>query len=149
MGRRHLNFKSFDEVNQDVERLRSSGYDQLGKWDLSMVCGHLADAVEGSMKGIPFKGPWWFRMFLGKVAWKKVKQIRRLRSGVPIPEQVKPKPGGEVSANMSRLRNVLETVKTFPGPFFPHPYFGQLSPDDWRDFHLIHSSHHLSFLIPK
>ena len=30
----------------------------------------------------------------------------------------------------------------------PSPFFGRLTPDQWRQLHLIHTAHHLSFLVP-
>jgi len=36
-----------------------------------------------------------------------------------------------------------------PGEMQPSPLFGKMTRDQWTDLHLIHASHHLSFLLPK
>jgi len=50
---------------------------------------------------------------------------------------------------VAKFQQQVEQIDQYRGAFQPHPVFGSLSNDQWRQFHLIHISHHLSFLIPK
>ena len=49
----------------------------------------------------------------------------------------------------SRLRAVVERFKGHSGPLHPSPAFGRLTPEQWREVHLWHCEHHLSFLLPR
>lgn len=46
MKRRSLDFHSADEVITEINRLRESGYQQLGRWNLSQICEHLAGTIQ-------------------------------------------------------------------------------------------------------
>lgn len=149
MKRRRLQFAGFDEVRADIDRLQQDGYDRVGNWDLAQVCDHLAMAMLGSTQDFPFRAPWLFRRFLGPYFFRKIRKAGRMRTGVVIPDEVKPKPGGDAGTNIERFADAVRVFERHPGPFAEHPFLGKFSGKDWRDFHLIHSAHHLGFLVPR
>jgi hypothetical protein len=43
----------------------------------------------------------------------------------------------------------MDRLRTHQGEMHASPFFGYLTPQQWRDLHLIHCAHHLGYLIPK
>jgi hypothetical protein len=58
-------------------------------------------------------------------------------------------PGGDEAAAVERFKQAIERLRAHPGELHPSPFFGYLTPQQWRDLHLIHCAHHLGFLLPK
>jgi hypothetical protein len=50
---------------------------------------------------------------------------------------------------VARLKETIERLRTHQGELHASPFFGYLTPDQWRRLHLIHCAHHLGFLVPK
>ena len=148
MKRRRLQFEDFDAVLDEVDRLRATGCAGVGNWDLAQVCDHLGFAIEGSVDGFPAKGPWWVRTFVGPRARRRLFAAGRMSSGVKIPERFTPKPGLDLNQSVDRLRRAVVLFASHRGKFDSHPFLGRLTADEWRRFHLIHSAHHLGFLVP-
>jgi hypothetical protein len=69
-------------------------------------------------------------------------------AGVPIPGDYAPEPRGDAAACAARLRSAIRTFTEHPGAYHPHPFFGRMPRNAWHRWHLIHMSHHLSFLVP-
>ncbi|HZT79571.1 MAG TPA: DUF1569 domain-containing protein [Gemmataceae bacterium] len=149
MTRRALDFRDFGAVAAEVERLRRTGYDQAGNWNLAQVCDHLAAAMRGSVEGFPFPGPWFFRTLIGPFARRVFFRRRRMPAGIQIPERFRPAADVDEAAAVRAFHAALALVRDWPGEFVPHPILGRFTPAQWRQFHLIHAAHHLSFLVPR
>ena len=149
MKPRRLEFHNFDEVTKEAESLLTCKYEKAGTWDLSQVCNHLADALTVTtttgvrpMVSLPVR---WY------IKWRyldKVLKSKRLPSGVKAPEGLCDPPSGDPTEAVQRLRQAVTMAKAHRGEYKPHPYFGYLSPEQARQFHLIHCAHHFSYLIP-
>lgn len=147
--RRSLDLADLDAVMNEVRRLHHGGYDRAGGWDLAQVCEHLAIGIKGCMDGIPFKAPLFFRL-IGPILFKpRIFRTRQLRAGYPAPPALVPADGLDASAAIHRLQDTIDRLKRHAGPLHPSPYLGALTKDEWMQFHSIHASLHLSFLIPK
>src|SRR5262245_1035867 len=149
MQRRPLDFHDFDSVVTEIDRLQKNSYDKAGQWDLGLTCDHLNKVMRGSLEGFPFKGPWFFRVFLGPIFKGLLFKQRRMREGFKAPSALIPSPALNENAVVSDCKNLLARVRDHQGDFHPNPFLGRLSPEEWRQLHLIHSAHHLSFLVPK
>ena len=71
-----------------------------------------------------------------------------MRAGLrTVPASV---PGPEVDerAGIAEARELLQRLATRTGALQPSPFFGDLTPDQWRELHLIHCAHHLGFFEP-
>jgi hypothetical protein len=145
--RRPLDFRTYDEIVDDVTRLRAAGYTRCGNWDLGQVCDHLAKAFTGSIDGIPFRAPWLFRTLVAPLAWPRVMKTRRIPSGVRIPEKYVA-PNVDVDEAVGRLTAAVRRWQAHRGDVAEHPFFGRLTREQWGELHLIHGAHHLSFLLP-
>jgi hypothetical protein len=149
MERRTLRLAGYDDVLREAESLLASGYDRAGNWGLAQACHHLAAVMELSLDGFPARLPWpvrllarWF--FLGGVLRHQV-----FRRRVSAPAYLRPPDSDDEKAALERLQAVVARLKAHAGPMQPSPVFGTLSPEEWREVHLWHCEHHLSFLLPR
>ena len=147
--RRTLTFTSLGEVMPEVDRLLDGGHATLGKWSFAQICNHLTKTLVGSIDGIPFQAPWLVRKALGAYYKRKVLRSGRMPAGAPLPEAARPKPNLDDRAEAEALRAALRIYSAHSGPVARHPFFGQLTRDEWTRLHCIHCAHHLSFIQPS
>jgi hypothetical protein len=67
-------------------------------------------------------------------------------AGVKIPKHRIPPPQTDEQAAVKHLTDAIAAYESYDGELAPHPFFGKISRDTWREIHLIHMAHHLSFL---
>ncbi len=148
MERRKLDFRDFNDLLGDLQRLRG-GYLRAGNWTLSQVCDHLAIFFRGSLDGFGRMMPWLVRVTLGKLILRSILRNRGMRSGVKVPAHFLPGDPREDAAAADELAGLVERFRRHEGPLHPSPLFGRLSREQWTELHLIHASHHMSFLVPE
>jgi hypothetical protein len=149
LSRRPLDFTNLAAVLTDVEALHAGGYRTAGNWDLAQCCGHLAGWVSFPVVGFPIKPfPWLVRVTVGRFLAGQVLKTRRFPAGGWTVKETVPAAGGDEAAAVERLRRSVAAFESHAGEYLPSPLFGKLSPAEWRQFHLIHCAHHLSFLLP-
>jgi len=149
MDRRTLRFHSYDDALREADSLLASGYDRAGRWGLGQACHHLAAIMEMSLDGFPSRFPWPVRL---AARWFVLGQVLRhhvFRRRFPAPTFSLPPDTGDDPVGVERLRAAVGRLKEHPGTMQPSPVFGPLSPGQWREVHLWHCEHHLSFLIPR
>ena len=78
MDDRSLSFSELQQVMPEVYRLLDQGYTQMGSWDLTQTCEHLADWMSFPFDGFP-KPPWFIawmfpikRLTVGKSSLKRI-----------------------------------------------------------------------------
>jgi hypothetical protein len=149
MERRRLDLRDFDALSADVERLKHGGYTKAGNWDLGQTCHHLARSMQVSLDGFAFKAPWYLRIFIAPIFKRKMFRTRTMRAGINGPPELMPGPQTEESSALKDVGAQLVRVRNNTGAFQEHAFFGTLTNEEWKQFHLIHAAHHLSFLIPR
>ena len=145
-GRRSLRFERLGDILEDIER-SAAGHRGLGNWTLPQICHHLADTQEYSVSPgeAEIRTTRLYRATIGRFA------LRMLLWFGYIPEgqgRLNSPPGTDLDAATDRLRRTIDRVSTEP-MIARHPIFGRLSQEQWRQFHLHHAAHHLSFVIPE
>jgi len=145
-SRRKLDYKSFDELLADADRLSSGNVKSLGNWSPGQVFQHLANAYNGSIDGFPSGFPWFVRTMAKLFKNKLINGD--MPAGIKMPatlaKAVMPEPTptdvglANLHAAVSRLKQ--ETHRA------PHPVFGEVSKEEWDKVHLKHASLHMSFL---
>ena len=153
--RRQLKFDSLDAALVDAQKLLVIGYDKAGNWNLSQVCGHLANWLGYAMDGFP-KAPlpirmmlWTARHTIGPGKLKQYLDNGEMGTGKPTMPQSVPAPGGDDSAGVARFRETVDRVRRFAGTPLPSPFFGPMDRDTWVKLNCVHAAHHLSFLLPR
>ncbi len=149
MPRRQLELSTIDDAIAELDRLEKSGCEPQGNWDFAQVCNHLAFFTEGALDGHKFKVPWVFKALFGRMVLKRILSKRQMKAGVFTPQKQLPTPGGDAKAAAARLRRALIRTRDHPSEFVASPFFGYLTPDQWRELQTIHCAHHFSFLQPK
>lgn len=148
MAKRDLNLKAFRAVLVEIDRLQKDGYTQAGHWNLAQVCDHLAYFIEGSLDGYSFRVNWLFKTLFGRIALRSILSKRQMKSGIPTPQKPLPAPGIDEAAAVARLCRAIERLEAHEGELHDSPFFGHLTPEQWRTLHLVHCTHHLAFLQP-
>jgi hypothetical protein len=153
--RRQLKFDTLADVVRDAETLMEKGYDAVGKWSLAQCCGHLTNWLTYPIDGFP-KIPlalkpvmWVLRKTVGRPKYEKYVREQSFPPGAPTVPQSVPAPGGDDREAVAKLKAAVERYEAHTGPLHPSPLFGPLTKDEARKMHLVHSAHHLSFLIPR
>ena len=55
----------------------------------------------------------------------------------------------KIDASLAKLRQGIARFEAHQGDMADHPFFEKLSKEQWRELHLIHCAHHLSFQVPE
>jgi hypothetical protein len=149
MDRRALRLHSYDTVLAEAAALLASGYDRAGSWGLGQVCHHLAAVMERSLDGFPSRFPWPVRLAARWFVLGRVLKHRVFRRRFPALPFLQPPAVADDREGLDRLRAVIDRLKGHTGEMQPSPVFGWLSVEQWREVHLWHCEHHLSFLLPR
>lgn len=147
--RRQLRYESFQELIADAECLAHSEVVTLGNWSLGQIFLHLARSMHASIDGLEAKVSW---------SWRLAAQLwygRRLLSGpMPAGMQLPSKAADLLSPELvstedgfAALREALERLG-FETERAAHPILGEMSLDQWDNFHLRHAELHMSFVVP-
>lgn len=148
--RRRIDLATFDAVIDEVKSLIASGYDKAGQWDLSQTCQHLAGAINATIDGLgDFKAPIVERIVARFFIKDAMLKSRRIRAGIEGPPQLMFPSTGDEAAALSQYIAAIARFRNHQGPCHNHPHFGKLTHGEWEQFHIIHASHHLGFLVPK
>src|SRR5579883_2107169 len=139
-GRRKVDYKSFEELLADADRLSTAGVKMLGNWTPGMIFQHLAAALNGSIDGLPGKFPWHLRLMVR--LFKKRLLAGQMPAGFKPPAdlakavipEATPVETGLANLHAAVARLGKESTRT------PHPLFGKLTKDEWDRLHLMHAS---------
>jgi hypothetical protein len=147
--KRTLSFRSYDDILADAEGLSAGGYEKTGNWGLGQTCDHLARTMERSLDGFSSKYPWLFQRLARLIALGAILKHKPSNRRFPAPDDLLTNDAPDDGSGLSRLRAAVGRLKAHAGPIQPHPVFGKVSPEQWREIHLWHSEHHLGFLTPR
>jgi hypothetical protein len=149
MNRRQLRFQNFEDIVRDAEQLLATGYTRLGNWSLGQMCDHLARIFEHSLDGFPKMLPAPVRWIIRWLKWKQIMRHEPMSQRISAPGYLMPPDAVDDRAGIDRLKAAVARLKGNTGPMHPSPAFGKLTNDEWREVHLWHSEHHLSYLQPR
>jgi hypothetical protein len=147
MPRRRLDFRDFEALTAEVERLKR-GCTKAGSWDLGQVCDHLGRSMQASLDGFKEKAPWLLRVFLAPIFKRRIFKTRVMPAGIKGPPSLMPGPQVDETTAVKYFDAQLARVRDNTGSFQAHPFFGKLTNEEWKQFHLMHASLHVGFLTP-
>jgi hypothetical protein len=150
MKRRKLDFRSGEEVIEEINRLRESGYTKTKNWNLTQICQHLSGTMKGGMDGFGFRLPRILRATVIKWGFDYALKKRKLISGAPTFSFLRPKAddGEDRDSVIDECIDTIKRAETFDGSLEKYALLDNLKVEDWRDFMWIHAAHHLAFLVP-
>jgi hypothetical protein len=147
-GRRKVAYTSLGEVLADAEHLSAGEIKALGNWTPGQVFAHLARTFNGSIDGLGFHVPWYFRL-MGRVMKKQMLK-GDMPPGFRLPAdaavQLVPGPTS-VDEGLAALRAAIERQEREPNRVL-NPVLGALTREEWIQLHLKHAALHMSFLAP-
>ena len=140
---------SLDAVVARLDELaQAANLQTSGPWDVSQALEHCAQSVECSLDGYPQLKPWPVRAFIGPLVARLF--LARGRMGhdlaAPIPGADELRAGGDISANLARLRAALLRFRRHDGALHPHFVFGALDKERFAQIHALHLWDHLDAL---
>ncbi|MCA9239186.1 MAG: DUF1569 domain-containing protein [Planctomycetales bacterium] len=149
MEKRKLAFDSFDQVIDEIERLRSRGYTPQGQWNLSQVCEHLTRTMRAGMDGGLKLMPWILRATILRFMANRIINSGNMPSGFTAPsESVPPDHKEDDPAKIDKCIATLRETAAFAGPLPPHPFSTGMTLEKWKRLMQVHAAHHLGFLQP-
>lgn len=149
-GRRNVHYGNLSELLADAERLAISDVRMVGNWSLGKIYGHLARAINFSIDGFPF-GLNPVLRFVGKLLMKKRFLTKPLPSGFKIPKKNRKDfiaDSDDTVQGLSELRDAIQRQNNEPNRVI-HPFLGQLTNEEWEQFHCRHAELHMSFAVPE
>ena len=149
-GRRTLRFETFEQLMAEAERVASQPTRCLGNWTAAEILDHLARSIDESFAGSAQPAPWLARTFIAPFV-KKSMLTKGLPAGFQLPEgmvKFQPRPSVSAADAIHGLRQATSRLSK-ESPSKPHPFFGTLTPEQWRLLHLRHAELHLSFVVPE
>ncbi len=146
VNRRKVHYHSLAELLADAERLAANGARPLGNWSAGQVFQHLANAMNGSIDGLPGTFPWYIK-FMARL-FKKRFIGGPMPAGLTVPkdlaEKVMPAPIS-TEEGLAHLRAAIARLESDPKRA-PSPIFGSMTKEEWNTMHLNHANLHMSFL---
>lgn len=149
--RRRLDFRSWDDLLADADRLARAGYDRAGRWSLSQALDHVGAGLRVAVAGSTERMPWVMRMAARSVALPAMRAWRWIPAGIPAPPWWQPHVAADAddAAAVARFRTEVDAFRAHAGPYHAHPAFDRLDRRVYEDLMLVHASHHLGFLVPR
>jgi Protein of unknown function (DUF1569) len=127
-------------------KMRADSPRQWGKMNAHQAICHLNDSFRGVMGDIALSGK---PMLIGKVVkWVALYSPLTWTRGTPtMPEVDQMKLGTkpvEFGADVAELERLVERFTMYQRDFVwkPHPFFGEMSEDDWMRWGWLHMDHH-------
>ena len=147
-NRRQVNYQSLAEVLADAERLSSGNVRTLGNWSAGQIFQHLANAMNGSIDGLPGTFPWYMKVMAR--LFKKRLIGHPMPAGLKVPQDLADKvmpPPTSTEEGLANLRAAIARLESEPKRT-PSAIFGALTNEEWNRLHLNHANLHMSFLAP-
>ena len=144
--RRSLSFATFNEIADDVRRLRAHGCAKAGQWSLPQACHHLNQSLQWSMRPGPFP-PDTPEQQASTPRLRQILESGTLPTGIQAPDHMQPPPDA-ADAAIDAFLATLKRYDEHQGELAPHRLFGRLDRDELRQLARIHCAHHLSHLVP-
>lgn len=145
-GRRQVRYASLDDLLQDAQQLAELETRVLGNWSQGQIYEHLARALDGSIDGAGFAIPTPVRWLMTLLMKRKFLKVA-IPVGFKAPNHMVPDETS-TEAGLAALQTAIARQKQ-ESERAMHPGFGNLSREEWNDFHLRHAEMHMSFLVEK
>ncbi len=148
--RREIKFTSIDDVITDLKNFSDANEAQIrthGQWSLFQICRHLSESLDWAVGKIAYdygKIPA-FTPELQKKFYDRMVRSWKMKEGMENPYAPKVRLEGDCKVAVRELIDKTIAFVDHSGPFVKHFFFGEIKPEQWRVWHVLHCQHHLSF----
>jgi hypothetical protein len=143
-----MKFQSMEELDLFLDSLRDRAPTTTGNWTLAQILCHIGDSMEFflTQKEGAFTIPSFLQDTVGKLLLQKFYLFGSMDRGLPNPIKKGEPKNGDPQEELHRILTLTKRFKESSGPFNSHPVFGALTKEEIIKLHLLHSSHHFSFI---
>jgi len=149
LERRTVRYETLQDLVNEARQLAERGYSRAGEWSLGQVCNHLAGAINMSRDGFPSGLPRPMRPIMRLVLFGRMRKRIPIRLRVPTLPSLQPPADIADEEAIDRLSAAIARFNEPGATFAASPVLGKLTAEEWNVFHLWHSEHHMSFLLPS
>lgn len=143
---REVRFKNLEEAIAEIKRLENIPKKTIGKWSYYQILNHCAEGIECSMDGYSANVPWLIRKTIGQIIKHKLFLQGYMDHGAINPTAPKIREEGNEKIALERLLNAFERFKKHDKKLYPHPFFDELSKEEFQKLHAYHVANHLCFV---
>ncbi|MFT3787821.1 MAG: DUF1569 domain-containing protein [Tepidisphaeraceae bacterium] len=143
--RENLRYADDDACIADIRNLAKS-HVRVGNWTFEQICWHINAVTETRMSPKPGVVDT-DEQKARRPIFDQIMKTGLLPTGIVAPDFLVP-PTTFTTNPVEQCIATLTKFKTYPGPMGQHRVFGSLTVDEGRRINLIHSAHHLSYLVP-
>jgi hypothetical protein len=148
-ARRELHYTHIDAILADAQHMAGGKFRTIGQWTFPQILDHLAKSFVASIDGFGFRAPWFARVLIAPFM-KNSFLTKTMRAGFKLPQSAKalhPDSDLDLPAALDRLKQAIARYKQ-EQHHEPHPFLGNLAPQEYDSLHMRHSELHLSFVVP-
>lgn len=150
--RRMVAFSAQADVARDLDALEaahgSGRLERLGNHEAGPIFDHLAMAMERSVDGFPIRAALFLRL-IGPLVKKSVLS-KPFQPGIRLRESDEKFAWNDAVTFEHGIASLRAQIQRAARPEVKanaaHPFFGKMTPEEWRVYHLRHGELHLSFL---
>lgn len=143
-----MKFENLEDLDAFLDSLKGKSFPTSGNWTFGQILCHIGDSMEFflSQKEGVFTVPSFVQNTIGKLLLQKFYLFGSMDKGLPNPIQKGEPKNGDPQEELNRILTLTKRFKESSGPFNSHPVFGALSKQEIVKLHLLHCSHHFSFI---
>lgn len=147
--RRKVQYTTFSQFLQDAEKLAAGDYHTVGNWSYGQILEHLARAMNSSIDGFEFQGPWLIRKVVAPFI-KNSLLTKPMKPGYRLPKSADAYLPSSATTTESALEQLGIAIARIGNekPTAEHPFLGRLTDEEWKALHLRHAELHMSFVVP-
>jgi hypothetical protein len=137
------------DVLAEAEKFVAANARTLGNWSLGQIFDNLSRSLRVAVEGTDAVFPWPARLILRPIRGRFFS--RPLKAGFHVPSKLehvlRPRQGLSNELALHELREAVALFESTP-QLAPHPAFGGLTREEWRQITLPHAELHMSLVVP-
>ena len=145
-GRREIRYETFEDLLADIDAHSGDDVTLLGNWSQGQIFKHLGNTMDLSIDGFGMQFPLPMRIMV-RLFMKNKFIYKAIPSGFKAPDKFVP--DETTTAEGVDLIKKAITRQKEDSTRALHPGFGELTLEEWTQFHLRHAEMHMSFITKK
>jgi hypothetical protein len=143
---RDIRFNTIEEAITEIKRLENISKKTTGKWSYYQILDHCADGINSSIDGYSGSAPWLIRKTMGQIMKHKTFSQGYMDHGAVNPSAPNTREEGDEKKAQEKLFKAIDRFKNYTGKLQSHPFFEELSKEEFEKLHAFHIANHLCFV---